>query len=82
MIILVFHFALVCPPDYIEGPNYRCYKLYFDPTSWTNARTTCQDSFPGADLVIFNDQAENEFIASVANGTIWWVGKLADIFLH
>ena len=68
-------FLVVCPPDFVEGPDYRCYRFYSTPANWNSARTTCQDSYPGADLVIFNNEEENNFIADAADGTIWWVGK-------
>ena len=68
-------FPTVCPPGFVIGRNDRCYTFNETPATWEVARASCQDSNPLADLVIFDDQAENDFIAEVANGTIWWIGK-------
>lgn len=51
--------------------NGRCYKLYTDNKSWSDARASCQAD--GGDLVTINDSAENAYIDNFRY-TVTWIG--------
>ncbi|XP_072021193.1 uncharacterized protein [Amphiura filiformis] len=53
----------VCPPGYIRGHSYQCYKYSEHPLPWLEARRDCQ-STDKSDLVVIESDDENRFLAS------------------
>ncbi|XP_033628985.1 uncharacterized protein LOC117291426 [Asterias rubens] len=65
----------LCPPGYVEGYDYGCYKFVAGMQSWNDARMDCQATEDG-DLLIINSQAELDYISGVKQNISgsWWIG--------
>ncbi|XP_070548690.1 polycystin-1-like protein 2 isoform X2 [Ptychodera flava] len=66
-----------CRDGWIEN-NDKCYLFNFDDLlSWQDARASCQ-STPGADLVVYDNDDEQDFINSqLMDNTYLWIGVYA-----
>ncbi|XP_071822362.1 uncharacterized protein [Apostichopus japonicus] len=63
----------LCEEGWVPGYDFRCYKFGSEMLSWEDARLDCQ-SIPDGDLVVFETEAEWEFVSTLGAGASWWLG--------
>jgi hypothetical protein len=62
-----------CPDGVANEAGTRCYLVSMTAASWQAARIACQDW--GGDLVIMEDPAEDDFVAGLADDSVWVGGS-------
>ena len=63
----------MCPSGWSEIGG-KCYKHFKENVTWKKARTSCQDTEAGADLLSIHSQEEQEAVAKMFDERSGWLG--------
>lgn len=73
-ILFFLTLADLCEEGWVPGYDYKCYKFGTERLSWEEARLDCQ-SIQDGDLVVFETEAEWQFVSELGAGSSWWLGE-------
>jgi hypothetical protein len=63
--------SAACESDAVRGPDGNCYFADPAPSTWSEARTSCQRRGEGWDLATLHAAGENEFIVALTGYEAW-----------
>jgi hypothetical protein len=66
--------SLECESDALRGPDGNCYFADPTPSTWSEARESCQQRGEGWDLAALHGAAENDFVVALAGYEAWLGG--------
>nr|XP_054752325.1 uncharacterized protein LOC129257911 [Lytechinus pictus] len=63
-----------CPTGYQQGPDYTCWRFAVNPSTWFDARLSCQSDDPEADLAVIDTLEELDFVNNTRLPLSYWIG--------